>query len=75
MPFEHRDALDRERRRLRYERQQVRRAASLASSEHRHALVQARSIAHEYRGVWAQAKRDGRRMLAFYDRHVRGRAA
>lgn len=75
MPFEHRDALECERRRLRYERQQARRAAALASGEHRHALAQARSIAHEYRGVWAQAKRDGRRMLALYDRHVKGRAA
>jgi hypothetical protein len=75
MCFEHRDALDRERRRLHHERQQARRAASLASGEHRHALAQARSIARAYRGVWAQAKRDGRRLLELYDRHVKARAA
>lgn len=71
----HREILDRERQRLRRERQQLRQAATHAAQAHRRALEEAQTTAWEFRDIWAQAKRDGQRLLRFYDRYFGGRAA
>ena len=71
----HHDALRRQRgiarRILHAERERTRRAAD----EYQHRLSAAKAEAQEFRVIWARAKQDGRRLLAFIDRHLRRRAA
>ncbi|HXF81721.1 MAG TPA: hypothetical protein VNN19_03085 [bacterium] len=71
----HHEALRRHRdlarRILRSERERAARAAA----EHRRRLSAAKAEAQEYRIIWAQAKKDGRRLLEFIDRHLRRWAA
>jgi hypothetical protein len=59
------------RRILRSERERAARAAA----EHRRRLSAAKAEAQEFRIIWAQAKKDGRRLLEFIDRHLRRWAA
>ncbi|MDQ7842374.1 MAG: hypothetical protein QN141_03740 [Armatimonadota bacterium] len=59
------------RRVLLAERERTRRAAE----EYQHRLNAAKAEAQEFRVLWAQAKKDGRRLLEFIDRHLRRRAA
>lgn len=71
----HHDAVRRQRglarQTLRREREQMRQAAS----EYRRELSAAKADAQEFRIIWEQAKKDGRRLLEFIDRHLQRRAA
>jgi hypothetical protein len=71
----HCDAVRRQRglarRALRAERERNARAAS----EYQRRLSAAKAEAQEFRVIWEQAKKDGRRLLNFIDRHLRRRAA
>lgn len=71
----HHDAVRRQRglarRALRAERE--RNARDLA--EYRRRLSAAKTEAQEYRVIWEQAKKDGRRLLEFIDRRLRRPAA
>jgi len=71
----HREAVRRHRgvarRILRAERERTRRAVE----EHQHRLNAAKADAQQFRVIWAQAKKDGRRLLEFIDRHLKHPAA
>ena len=71
----HHDAVRRHRnlarQALRRERDQMRQAAS----EYQRQLSAAKAEAQEFRIIWEQAKKDGRRLLEFVDRHLQRRAA
>jgi len=71
----HREALrpDRgfARRVLQAERTNTRRAVE----EYQRRLSAAKAEAQEFHVIWAQAKKDGRRLLEFIDRHLERRAA
>jgi hypothetical protein len=71
----HHDALRRQRglarRTLRAERERNTRDAT----EYQRRLSAAKAEAQEFRVIWQQAKKDGRRLLEFVDRHLRRRAA
>lgn len=72
---DHQDAVRRQRgiarRTLRLERARLRQAAQ----EYRHCLSAAKAEAQQFRVIWEQARKDGRRLLEFVDRHLRRRAA
>lgn len=72
---DHRDAVRRQRgiarRTLRLERARLRQAAH----EYRHRLNAAKAEAQQFRVIWEQARKDGRRLLEFVDRYLRRRAA
>ena len=55
------------RRALRREREQT----AQAVSEYQRQLSVAKAEAQEFRVIWAQAKKDGRRLLEFIDRRLR----
>lgn len=59
------------RRALRAERERMERAAA----EYQRQLSAAKAEAQEFRIEWEQAKKDGRRLLEFIDRHLRRPAA
>lgn len=49
--------------------------ARQVAKEHRTQLAAAKAEAKQFRGIWRQAKRDGRRLLGFVDRYRRERPA
>jgi len=46
-----------------------------AAGEYRARLSAAKAEAQQFRVIWEQAKKDGRRLLEFIDRYLRARAA
>lgn len=74
----HRQILDRQREINRNEAAIARKALEAeqsrmrnARSQHHRDLESAKAQAREYRVVWLQAKKDGKRLLEFADRHFK----